>query len=691
MDAQYSIAGGVCIIDRGSNSPPVFVRFDKSLPAVESDAPKWINLVADWQYVRGGTEEEIVRYVDQAFQDHRCSSYFEVCMVGVSNELFGDLVEAIETGLQTRADPDSVLRYLVRAPLAIPHAMEAVRDYALAKGLGATATIANEAIELQPLLRRFVGVWLRTVSDLAAQGVDVAALYLRITQHPRFLDLLHAANRQAITRVFFDLAHADDNLTHRQLCFAASREVGIAFFGDVGRDVHHDTESDQDEDKGTPRRPLPASVALSAHDEYRKSLRQVQAVVEAAAAGHDAKAEQYLEDLLNRQTSQFSTKEFAIKSLCNIAKRCADMFRVDYERRCLESALRLDPNDSWALIQMADHLKRTGHFRDALEVVERAITAGGGDVAISSRADILARRGDFDAAVATYQSIENWAFIPAVRTAIADLHRFRGDLDAAEAEYASIESFGMSSDRVVAGRAEIARRRGELARARALYEGLLHEESLNDYARNVYRSALAVVLKQQGRYLEAYDLAQQLVTELPFNLSAKVLRGSILGLLNREIEGLSDIPTAVRPYAFGEWLRNYTRGLLLLRRREFALARRELIDNLEASEVNDDECAARRLAAALYFIMNDELRDAASLLNVNIRASDSYLEYTHLVLRLHLAVASEGASRIQGLLDSLDDLGYEDPQLANAVVLIRQGRLREAESIELDALLRIAA
>jgi hypothetical protein len=49
-----------------------------------------------------------------------------------------------------------------------------------------------------------------------------------------------------------------------------------------------------------------------------------------------------------------------VKSLCNIAQRCTEMFRTDFERICLDYARKLSPNDAWVLVQYGNHLKRIG-------------------------------------------------------------------------------------------------------------------------------------------------------------------------------------------------------------------------------------------------------------------------------------------------------------------------------------------
>ena len=116
------------------------------------------------------------------------------------------------------------------------------------------------------------------------------------------------------------------------------------------------------------------------------------------------------------------------------------MFRTDFESHCLQKALAIDPNDSWALIQMGDHLKRVGRYQEAIATVERAISLGHTRVGASLLADIVSQEGHYERAIEQYRKIPDWKHDAAIRTAIADNIRRMGDLRQAEMEYARIWS-----------------------------------------------------------------------------------------------------------------------------------------------------------------------------------------------------------------------------------------------------------
>ena len=88
--------------------------------------------------------------------------------------------------------------------------------------------------------------------------------------------------------------------------------------------------------------------------------KQIVAITQAVSEGHDAKADKFVRELVAQQLSYPGGEPYAVKSLCNIAKRCADLFRVDFEIKCLALACEIAPTDAWALIQYGDHLKRVG-------------------------------------------------------------------------------------------------------------------------------------------------------------------------------------------------------------------------------------------------------------------------------------------------------------------------------------------
>ena len=65
--------------------------------------------------------------------------------------------------------------------------------------------------------------------------------------------------------------------------------------------------------------------SLSTGEKIERALKQVQAIQQAVGQGQDQKAESFLKQLIASQIDD--DHEYVVKSLCNIAQRCADLRR----------------------------------------------------------------------------------------------------------------------------------------------------------------------------------------------------------------------------------------------------------------------------------------------------------------------------------------------------------------------------
>ena len=150
-----------------------------------------------------------------------------------------------------------------------------------------------------------------------------------------------------------------------------------------------------------------------------------------------------------------------------------------------------------------------------------------------------------------------------------------------------------------------------------------------------------------GHLDEAVTIADNLVHEAPFFLQARIKRGSILGMLNREEETLADVPAGGVPRAFGEWMRGYCRGLLLFKLGRYAEAKVELTEHLSAALDRGDNRGIIRLGAAFAYLHAKEFDRAQSELDAIEANRDFFSEYLSDVLRLHLAVARKDQQTLE--------------------------------------------
>jgi len=603
-------------------------------------------------------------------------------------EVLLELLDRVERSLKLGLPRTRLLSFLLRAPLRRREAPRDAAKRALAGGFAAVGGLLESLAEYQPRLSRIVGHWLelpellfdgfpggryRLWSVGSASGALLSLVEAenrtRLAQAQLLIDEPAPSGRFAVQRVFAALA---------ERVFPAERSHRLA------SDATEAPDSARD---GFRTRARPQSNQI----QFERALKQIDAIVGLVQRGRDSRARKFLRQLVNAQTVDPDGSGHAVKSLCNIAKQCAAMFRTDFERECLDAAMEISPDDGWTLVQFGDHLKRIGEYDDAIKALDAATATGERTIAQSAIADVYAQKGEYDPSLAIYRTLLQEQDDPQIRTAMADVLRRSGRFDEAEREYESLERIYGTMHRSVAGRAEIDKRCGRLESAIARYRSVLQGVGLDPKSVSVYRIALAGLLKQTGELHEAFQIVDELAQEYPFWQQPRILRAAIEGLLGRPADALEMVPHIV-PRAFGEWQQPYVRGLLLLLLERFDDARAELEENLNSSVVVGESRQILRLAAAVAFLQRRGGIDRASQLLAGLgELDDPYARYLADALRYHLAVANRDANASRDWEKSLHVLprGYES--VRHAVAAIRDGRLNDAIRFEVQALLMLDA
>jgi tetratricopeptide (TPR) repeat protein len=432
---------------------------------------------------------------------------------------------------------------------------------------------------------------------------------------------------------------------------------------------------------------------------YEQVKKQIASIAESVSKGRDARARRFLGELIREQTSFSGGENYAVKSLCNVAQRCADMFRTDFEAVCLDKALQLDPFNAWALIQYGNHLKRVGNYVEALSTFERAEQLGQNVVAKASVADVYSQQGDYPKAVLTYKAIPNWNNEPKVLTAVADNLRRMGRMPESEAAYTNLirlakeglPEFADSEHRALAGIAEVAKGQGRLVDALKIYRQILEGKDLDDRDVCIHKLALCNILKLMDEFVEAYEVVDTVIQEYPFCMQARFIRGSILGLIGKEQDGLKDLPESSVSRSWREWLRRYYRGLLLLKLKRYGDAKKNLVEELPKAIASGEEKAILRMAAALWFLREGQTPEADGILSEIPDLYDCHTEYLSLVLKLHSATQKKDLATMDSLRERIAGLQVVDARLDKAVVALREGNFSLALTYETDALLKLAA
>ena len=651
----------------------------------------------DWDELECVDVDSLLATATSEYWLSRSVSLLRVALRGIDKSMEKRVFEDVEEQLGFRFSAEDLLDRLLVAPLKNREKPIQLANSALSSGFSGVASVLNELSDLQPLLQRFTDLWLELPPQLF-QGVVESReeIWATLAIRSKLNELLKVEGPSELEGKWNLLAFHFKSQRSRAGVTAIGKQLALQLFPEKTEVRHVPTalidETDFHSYSENEREPR-------SYEAYERAKKQVAAIVQAVSTGHEAKARKFLGQLIEYQVGIEGGEAYAVMSLCNIAKQCADLFRTDFELVCLEQALRLRDTDTWTLIQYGDHLKRVGKYEEALQFFSRAEQSEHFDIARSSVADVYSQQGYYTKAIRIYESIDGWQEKPSVLTGIADNLRRMGRYGSAQRAYDDLLTkpritsidYQETICRALAGMAEIAKRQGRLDDALRGYLELLAQIGTDDRSALIYNFGLFNIYKRLSRFDDAYSLIEEVVRQFPFSMQARFQRGSILGLIGREQDGLKDLPATPGARSWREWLRPYYRGLLLLRLREYGDARKNLIEELPLAIASGEERDVLRMAAALWFLSRNETPEADGILSKIPYLRDRHSKYLLMVLKLHSATRQEDAATMKILSDKMTDLKGLDENLDDAVAALADRNFAKALTCETDALLKFAA
>ena len=670
------------------------VRGEKQYPV---EVQYLYSAAQDWEEIKGTDANALLEIATREYWLERTVSFIRMAIGGLESSLEKRVLEHVEEILGSRVSSEKALDRLLVAPLSDQYSSVTIAQSALNYGFLAVASILDELAELQPSLRRLTDLWLG-LSEIPFSDFTESkeTIWTTVTEKCGMKQLLIARNKREFTAKWTLLVYhfptpssrsgvgiLEKELSRRLFPSEEQEEVMTAPLTKEAKTTHL-----YEEERG-----------IRDHEIYERVKKQITAIAEAVSQGNDNKAEKFLRELIRKQISSSGGESYAVKSLCNIAQRCADMFRTDFEVICLDEALRLHCSDPWTLIQYGDHLKRVGNYNDALKYFEKAEQLGESVVAKSSVADVYSQQGDYTKAIRTYEAIPNWRDRPAIRTAIADNLRRMGRIDESKTAYMELidlakqglPEFVKSEARSQIGIAEVAKIQGKLEDALQTYRVILNRKDIEIRDRLFYMLGICNVLKLMESYDEAYSIVDEVIQKYPFAMQARFIRGSILGLLDRALEGLGDLPESSSSRSWREWMRSYFRGLLLFKLKRYGDAKKNLVEELSKAIASGEEKAILRMAAALCFLGEDKIPEVDMILSDIPTLHDCHAHYLYLVLKLHSATRKKDLAMMKSLKEQISGLQVENVGLEKAVMALGKGNFTLALTYETDAFLKLAA
>jgi len=648
----------------------------------------------DWKEIEGSDAKALLEIATREYWLERSVSLLRDVIGGLESSLEKRVLEHVEELFGSRVSSERALNHLLVAPLIDSRSPLEPAKSALSYGFSVVASILDELTDLQPLLHRLTDLWLDLPeTEFSRFSGSREMIWMTVVEKGDIKLLLKSANRADFTNKWNLLAIHFATVQFRLGLNDLGRILSQRLFPDERQEERMTAHIPKDKELRYKKQDI------SIHEAFLKVEKQIDHIAEAVSQGQDARAEKFLRELVREQTSFSGGESFAVKSLCNIAQRCADMFRTDFEVICIDEALHLIPDDAWTLIQYGDYLKRIGSYDEAVTVFHQAAAAGERNVSIHSIADVYSQQNDHVKAILTYESIPNWRENPTTLTAIADNLRKMGRIDDAEDTYIKLiksaqlglKEFADSEIRAKVGLAEIAKRQGRFEDALQSYREILNQERGEDREVLIYKMGLCNILKLMEKYEEAYPIVDGVVQDYPFLMQARFLRGSILGLIGQELKGLEDLPEVSGPRSWQEWQRRYYRGLLLFKLKRYEDAKRNLVEELPKALAFGEEKAILRMAAALCLLREDKTLEADEILSEIPNLYDCHTQYLSLVLRLHSATQKKDLATINSLRAKIAGIQVVDVKLEKAVAALGESNFTLAIDCEADALLKLAA
>jgi len=674
VSAFFSVSTGLLMRDLGKPGMLQLYRLagDSRLEPHKADR-FYLSQLDDWSEVSSEPWESTLEQCAASYWTIRARAHSNQLLAGLNTAMSMRALESVDRILQTRVSPDALLDALLVAPLRDTDQVERLARLAASIGCASISALFDEVGDLQPLLCRLSEAWLSLplsawlTIDSGKQDVWVRAVETGIIR--RCLEAERAAQFRSIwNELQFDSSVVSS--PSARVAFAESvQSLTAALFPKETRSSLPDSVPEDDlhyEREATVR----GQDTRSSFESFQAALRQVDGIAISVSRGKDNAARKYRRELVDRQLSIAGGAERAVKSLCNLAQRCADMFRTDFERECLDEALRLKPNDAWTIRQLEDHLKRIGLFDEAITTYEKSIGLEDELVARRGIADVYASRGELRKSIDLYMAIPGSEDMPIVRTAIADNLRRLGALDEAERAYRLIEQDFGTSDRLIGGMADIERRRGRLTLALQMYNEMLSTEEADARTAAIFMLQKAAILTQLGKPDEAYEITDAIVQSLPFFMQARVARATALALTGNTVQALADLPGGTEQTAFGDWIRYFYRGLLLLRLERFDEARTALMKQLSDALAQDDAQTMARLGAALVFLSDRDVSGAESMLGTIGEVGDLYRNYVAQVFWLHCATLRGDRDRAAALARELSAVTRASKEFTEALSAI---------------------
>lgn len=674
MNAVMSSIGGVCVFEKKNVNR--YYSIISTSEVYACDILHKFSLLNDWQDIEGNDEKEILQKAKELHAIESCILDIESCLSGaLSDDLVAEVISDIDNALKS-ISTSQILSLLLRASIRSVENLQNIIKIALSHGYVTTGNLLKKVNDYQKILQQFLDKWIEVSLQIETQLSIKPIEILNGLAEARCIEPIILADKKNVFQSAWYNYLLKVEGRHKKSTIVLMQKLSEKLFPNDLELSEELLQSNLQFDKkfGSHHKEISKNNNKNVNKSHLfvnikdKVLRQVNAISDAVAKGFDANAEKYLDQLVKEQVALNKNAKFVTMSLCNIATNCAQLFRVDFEYKCLLIAKSLNPDDSWAKVQLAEHFKNSGKFSEAIklfsEVISKKEYGETHQIALTSLADVYVHQKRYDLALDYYNNFlkEGNCHFETVELAIADLYRKKGDFSIAINLYKKYEEKFGPSHRAKAGIAEIDKFQGNFSKARNTYISIIKEiKDYDDKSYFVYSLALANIYRREKNLDEAFKIFNELAELRPYSKSVLCLRNSVALLLGEEnkISFPKDLMTEAK--AFGEWKQNYFIGLHLLKLRQFEKAKEALLQNIKKEFRDEDADISLRLGVAAYYLHDtDGVVNAENELKGIVCVRDLQHQYILKVLKYQIAKIkkdNEELSRLAIEISKIADKG----------------------------------
>jgi tetratricopeptide (TPR) repeat protein len=290
--------------------------------------------------------------------------------------------------------------------------------------------------------------------------------------------------------------------------------------------------------------------ATKADDLAQWAANQVDTIADHFRLGKDKRAVQFTEQLISSQTHDTTNYNHVVKSLCNLSKQCSQVGRQDVCLRYLGRALEFESGvDSVVFAHLADEFLRIGQLERAeiCYLKSREMEDDASHLQELSRKliRVSVRRGNYESALADYNSLDELLDSPTLLTDRGTLLRKMGDLSHARKSYQLAVQLEPDRHQAIAGLAEIRKQSGKLHGAIASYNALFRQfQDLSQQSKKVYLLAKGHLLRMTGQLESSRQVLDDLVDRYPYDPEINFQLGTLMALTGQAEEGSQRIQDA---------------------------------------------------------------------------------------------------------------------------------------------------